>query len=406
VTLPLVFVVGSLITWARAPEVILHPGLWAEDGTVFFQSAYNLGWHAPLTHTYAGYLQTFTRLVADIGLLVPLNGLPLFFVAVAVVGQVLPAVLVSSSRFAKVVPDYRVRLLLAAVYLIVPNSSEINVNLVDVQWHLAVLAVLVVLAAPAVGVWWVFDIATMVLSCLTGPFVLSLLLIVIIVYYRRRQRWTLVLGGIAAVASAIQIVELLTAPRGAHAPLGITASRLAEILGDRIIGNTVLGTATSTSSSFTSHLMVFSILFVICAAAIVGFAMWRGPFELTMFNLWAGLSLAGALASPLVSLHGSQWQALIGDPGSRYWFFPSLAFLADVIWLAGQRGTVRRWAAAGAILVLVAVAAFGVREDFRYPTVAAPNWQAQVRVFDRLPSGKSYAFRLRPRGWTMTLTKK
>ena len=404
--LPLVLVSGCLVAWARSPSVILHPRLYAEDGAVFFRAAYSQGWHAPLSQTYAGYLQTFSRLVADIGLLVPLSRVPLLFAVIALVVQVLPAVLVASRRFARAVPDLRVRLLLAAVYLVLPNSSEVNVVLTNAQWHLAVLAVLVVLAMPAAGAWRVFDLAAMVLAGLTGPFVLSLIVVTAIVYYRRRQGWTLIVGAVALTTGAIQFTELLQAPRPHVGPLGATASRLTEILGGRLIGNTVLGTSTTTSGQFVAHLLAMSILFLVAALVVVGCALWRGPFELKMFNLWAGLTLAGSLASPLASAQGYQWQMLVGNAGDRYWLFPSLAFVADLIWLAGQIRTPWRIPAASAVALLVVFAAFGVREDFRYPVVSAPGWQAQVRQFDRLAPGQSFTFHIRPPGWTMTLTKK
>jgi hypothetical protein len=406
VTLPIVFVAGALITFARGPTVVLHPSLWAEDGKIFFEAAYQLGWHVPLTQTAAGYFQTFPRLIADVGLLVPLRSVPLLFMSVALAVQVLPAVMVASHRYSSAVPDVRVRLLLATLYLVIPNSSEIFVNLTDAQWHLAVLSVLVVLALPATGGWRVFDVAVLALSGLTGPYALSLIVIIVIVFFRRRRRWTLVLGAVTAVGGAVQLVELAAAPRGGTGPLGATLPRLIEMLGGRMVGNTVLGTATSVSHAYLAHLFLYSVLLLAVAAVIVGMALWRGPFELKMFNLWAGLALAGALASPLVSPTGSQWQGLISDAGARYWFFPSLALLADAVWLAGQLRSPRRWMAALAVIFLVAVAAFGIREDFRYPSATVPNWGAQVAAFDKLAPGSSYNFELRPPGWIMTLTKK
>ncbi len=403
--LPAVLVVGCLITFARAPTVIIHPQLWAEDGPIFFQGAYNQGWHVLLLDPQVGYLQTFSRIVADVGLLVPLTWVPALFAAVALVVQVLPAVLLSSRRYARAVPDLRVRLLLAGAYLIIPNSSEVNVDLTNAQWHLAVLAALVVLAVPATGLWRVFDVAVIVLSGLTGPFVLSLVVVVAVVYAYRRQAWTLVLGALALGAAALQLFELITARRPPVGPLGATASRLAELLGGRVIGGTVLGTATSTSRWFSGHLVLYSTIFLVGGALVVGLSLWRGPFELKMFNLWAGLALAGSLVSPLGSEHGSQWQALVRDPGGRYWLFPALAFAADVIWVTGQLRT-RRVAASAAGLLLVAIAAFGIREDFHYPTITAPSWPAQVHRFDRVAPGRAFTFRIRPPGWTMTLRRK
>jgi hypothetical protein len=374
---------------------------------VFFQAAYNQGWHAPLSAAHAGYLQTFPRVVSDVGLLLPLRQVPLLFAGVALAVQVLPAVLVTSRRFATAVPDVWLRVLLAAVYLAVPNSSEVNVNLTDAQWHLALLAVLVVLATPASGPWRLFDLAAIVLSGLSGPFGPSVIVVAAIVYYKRRHGWTLVLGVVAAGTGAIQVAELLVAQRPNVGPLGITATRFIEVLGGRLVGNTVLGTATVDSKLFLSHILVFSSLLLTGSLAVVGMAVWRGPFELKLFNLWAGLVLIGSLASPLASTQESQWQALIVyGSGARYWLLPSLAILVDMVWLAGQIRSPMRIAAVGASLLLVVVVGFGVREDFRYPTIVVQSWPAQVRQFDQMPPGKTYTFQIRPRGWSMTLKKR
>lgn len=403
--LPIVLIGGCLIIFARSPVVIIHPQLWAEDGTVFFQSAYNLGWHAQLFEPQVGYLQTFSRLVADIGLLLPLTWVPALFATTALIVQVLPAVLLSSSRYAMAVPDYRVRLVLAGAYLLIPNSSEVNVDLTNTQWHLAVLATLVVLARPATGAWRVFDIGVVVLSGLTGPFILSLVVVMVVVYVYRRERWTLVLGGLALACAAVQAFELLTVQRPPVGPLGANTQRLLELVGGRVIGATVFGSRTSVSPWFANHLLQWSTVIAIGGIVIIGLAVWRGPFELKMFNLWAGLALAGSLASPLASTHGLQWPALIGDLGARYWLFPSLAFVADVIWLVGQV----RWsriAASSATIVLIIIVIFGVREDFRYPTISAPSWPVQVHKFLQRAPGQSYVFQIRPPGWSMRLQRK
>ncbi len=408
-TIPFVLIAGCIVAWARAPWVFSHPQLWAEDGIVFFESAYEKGWRAPLFEPQAGYLQTFSRLVADIGLYVPLKEVPLLFAVVALVIQVLPAVLIASRRFAHAIPDFRVRLLIAAMYLVVPNSTEVNVDLTNSQWHLAILAVLVVLATPAGTIWRIFDVGAVVLSCLTGPYVLALIVVTVIVLYHRRQRWTMWLGVIALIAGALQMSELFTSVRQKVGPLGATVTRLAEILGGRLIGNTVFGTATTTSVGFYSKLLAYSVLMLIVAAAVIILAVWHGPFELKMFNLWAWLVLAGSLASPLAVIHGSQWNALVYAPGDRYWLFPELAFIVDVIWLAGQAWQplrARQWAGRVGIVIFVLIVAFGVREDFSYPMISAPAWSAQVNQFLRLAPGTSYTFKTRPPGWTMTLTKK
>jgi hypothetical protein len=404
--LPIVFVCGCLIETLRAPQTVLHPELWAEDGAVWFQQAYNHGWFSPLLHSQVGYLQTLSRLVADLGLLLPLKLVPTLFVVVALVVQVLPAVLVASRRFSHVAPDLWVRLLLAGIYLVLPNSYEVNVNLTDAQWHLGLLAVLVVLAVPAGTGWKVFDVLVIALSGLTGPFILSVFVVAAVYYYFRRQRWTGVVGVIAAATGALQGIVLITSNRGRTGPLGPSAGRFAEIVGGRVFANTLLGTATTTSGSFVSHRLLWSVIALALGAAVVGLAVWRGPIELKLFNLFGFLELAAALVSPLVSLHLPQWSLMASEPGSRYWEFPALALLADLVWLAGQWRRVWRALSVVAIAGVLTLFAFGVREDFSYPKIVAPSWPIQVARFDAIPPRHSFTFRIRPPGWTMVLVRK
>jgi hypothetical protein len=403
--LPTVFIVGCLLTLLRSPSTLLRPELWAEDGVVWFHDAYTFGWFGPLRMTDAGYLQTFSRLIADVGLLVPLDQVPRLFTLAALVVQVLPAVLIASKRYAGVVGDYRVRVALAVLYLAVPNSFEINADLTNAQWHLALLAGMVVLAAPPGRTGKAFDLGVILLSGLTGPFVLSLLVITIILYACRRQMWTLILGVLIALTGIIQTIELLTtSSRGQNGPLGMSLPRLVEILGGALFGNTILGASMHTAY-FRAHALLFSSLILVVVLAVMGLASWHGPLELKLFNLFATLVLIGTLASPAATTKGSQWQALSTAAGTRYWFLPSLAFLVDLIWLAGQVWSGRRTVGVLSLVILAAVCLLGVRTDFRYPNMLAPAWGPQVQRFEKVPPGTTFTFVIRP-GWHMTLTKK
>ncbi len=280
-------------------------------------------------------------------------------------------------------------------------------NLTDAQWHLAILAVLVVLATPATGLWRLFDVAAVILSGLTGPFVLSLIVIAAIVFIYRRQRWTLALGVLAAVIGAVQSIELLTAQRPHAGPLGITANRFIEMLGGRLIGNTVLGTSTTTSNWFLAHMVVYSALLLVGTLLGIGFAIWKGPFELKLFNLWAGLVLAGSLVSPLASIHGSQWQALIGGHGRPLLAF-SLAGIPRGHDLA-RRSDSNGEAGCGDCGCRGPGGGRRIRHTRRISDIRRLRRRVgrlRSAKFGELPSGNSFTFKIRPAGWTMTLTRK
>lgn len=395
-------VVGVLVTYARCPVTLRHPELYAEDGAFWFANAYDNGPLRPLLWAHTGYLQTFPRLVADVGLLVPLRRLPLLFVAVAVVVQVLPAGVVASRRFATVIPSFPVRLAFAAAYLLVPNSQEVNANLTNAQWHLALLAFLVVVA-DAGGAWWaVFDVVVVVLCALTGPFAIVLGPLAAVAYLVRRRRWTGILAALLCLGGVVQLVSLLVSPRGTFAPLGVGLGRFAEIVGGQVVGGTVIGSASST----VAH-PVACVLLLAGGAAVGALALWKGPMELRLFNVFALALLVSALVSPVASVTTDQWVVLAHDAGARYWFFPTLALLADLLWLAGRTRLWRGAPAAAASAVLVLAVALGVRTSFSYvPITPRPNWAAEVASFQRLPPGRPYTFEIVPTGVAMTLVRK
>lgn len=397
---------GSVIAFLRCPETIRHPELYAEDGLVWFSGAYQQGPFHPLLEAHTGYLQTFPRLVADAGLLVPLRWLPMFFVLAALVVQVMPAALVASRRFATLVPSFPVRLLLALTYLLIPNSAEVNANLTNAQWHLGLLAFMVVIADDG-GWWWRgFDLAVVVLSGLTGPFVLVVAPIALIVLYVRKRTWTRVLAAILCVEAVVQAVVLLTSPRETYAPLGVTLGRLIEIGGGQVVGGTLLGPpATEAGHVLTDNPGVGALL-LISGIALCGVALLWGSMELRLLNVFAIVVLISSLLSPVVTNTGTQWQALTADAGARYWYYPTIALIVDLIWLVGQR---RRWRGVPAITaatLLVVVVLFGFRTSFEYqPLLPRPNWPAEVQQFESVKAGHPYTFYITPDGWKFTLVK-
>ena len=396
-------VAGVLVCTSRSFAALAHPELWAEDGRDWFAGAYNRGWFAPLLEPHTGYLQTFPRLVADLGLLVPLGRLPLLFVLVALVVQVLPAVVVVTRRFAHVVPSRPLRLVLAAAYLCVPNSREVNLNLTNAQWHLGLLAVLVVLAAPGGRAWRVADVALVVVSGLTGPFCIALVPVAAAVAWARRTGWSLVLATGVAACAAIQLVELAGSPRGHYGPLGASWPRLVEILGGEVAGGTFLGQTTLTAVLTGAHALAVCTALCVAGAVLAGAALLLGPLELRLFNLFAGLVLAASLLTPVVSVARPQWLALVDDGQMRYWLYPTLALVADALWLAA-RVRPRPALAAGVVLV-ASLAVLGIPQDWRYRPLGRIDWQAEVVAFDRAPAGSRFTFAIDPHPWTMVLVK-
>lgn len=430
-----VAVVAVAAVVARRPAAVTHPALWAEDGKYWFADAYNQGPWAPLAHAHTGYLQTFSRLVADLGLLLPLRQVPALFAAAAIAVQVLPAVLVASRRFEAAVPSRWARLAAAGVYLAVPNSFEVDANLTNAQWHLALLALLCMLATPANRWWRALDVGAVVLSGLSGPFTLALAVVGGVWVWRGpRRRWHVVLWAVALALAVAQGLELLLTPRAAGlAPLGVNPFRLVAAVGGQVglagtIGMHGITALAGQPHAFDAQAVGFAVLLAIWGAALA----W-GPPALRVATLYAVAILAASLASPVTSPPAPRWQVLITANGARYWFIPLVAYLWDALWLAGAavaavarrrsaagpvpwrepRGVTHpaRWTAVRAVaaslgvVVVVASATVGMPADWSYPALPPVHEGPAIAALHRARPGTAVVFPIEPPGWEMVLVK-
>ncbi|MGA7937436.1 MAG: hypothetical protein WCA35_28050, partial [Kovacikia sp.] len=69
----LVFLIAFALLVLRQPGSVFNAQFWAEDGTIFYANAYNLGAIHSLFLPYAGYLCFVQRLVASFIQLFPLE---------------------------------------------------------------------------------------------------------------------------------------------------------------------------------------------------------------------------------------------------------------------------------------------------------------------------------------------
>jgi len=239
-----VFAVACALVVSRRPDALLNPQFYYEDGTVFYADAHNVGGLGTLLLPYRGYFVMAQRLGALAALAVPLARAPLAFNLLAIAVEALPAVLLASRRYAHVAPRRAARLALAFLYVALPGVWGLIATLTNAQWHLAALALLVVLAAPATGLAWrAFDVAALVLSGLSGPMCFALVPIAAIVWYVRRDRWAAVLFGIAVATACVQAASLVLqpAPTATPVPLGASAGVLAQLVAQRVVYAALVG---------------------------------------------------------------------------------------------------------------------------------------------------------------------
>jgi hypothetical protein len=289
-----------------------------------------------------------------------------------------------------------------------PNSYEVFVNLTNAQWHLAVLAFLVVVSRPPAGCTGrVFDGAVLLLSGLSGPFCLLLLPVAAWQFAETRSRTARRRLGLLLAASLVQVVCLIaTIDTRAPAPLGAGPRRFARIVALNIVlavefGQHSLPRVMDSDLWQPSNLLPVAI--TISAFVLCVFAWWAGSGLLRKVGLFAAVTFAGALLHPQVSLNEEQWMVMsFPGFGNRYYIFPMLAWIGVLFALAGCRTRALRYAGTGLLALMIV----GITGDWKYPDMAPTNFLQTARAFEAAAPGTAMKFSINPGNNVMWLTKR
>jgi hypothetical protein len=396
-----VFFYAAAAIAVRAPDMLLNPQFYAEGGT-WYEEAYNMGWARTLLVPAGGYyLGIFPRLLTAVSLLFPLRFAPLFTNLCGIALQALPVSILLTSRCSRWGP-LSTRLLMAAVYLALPNAGEIHVNLANAQWHLCLSACLLALAnPPAHWGWKVFDIGVLLLCGLTGPFCLLLLPVAAVFWWKRRQNWSAIVCCLLAITSALEGLALLRGgwQQRIHTPLGATPLLFAKILAGQVYLGALIG-----QNEFASRASLPAVAAVfLIGTSVLGWCLLKNGWELRLFIVFSAMLLAAALRSPLAAGLQRQWEFLATSTGGRYWFFPMLAVSWSLIWCATQSAS--KPCQIFAMMCLAAMLC-GEMRDWKYPPFPDKHFLQYVNKFDAAPPGTVVTIPLCPEGCNMQLIKK
>lgn len=400
-----VVAVAVAVIFSRRPDALTTPQFYAEDGAQWFQDAYAMGAWQALFVSYQGHFLLQPRLVALIATPFGPGPAPLIYNLLGLGFQVAPILLFLSRRFEVVLPAIWVRLALSAVYLVMP-SAELNVTIASAQFHLAILAVLVLIAPPPENRWWgAFDLVTVALCALTGAFVYVLLPCAVIWWAVRRRAWTGVLCAVLTAGLVAQVWSLFLGPRGQY-PLGANLPDLFIIICDRVILGGLFAEVGGTHVVVAGLPHAGLIALGVCAVAapIVAYALLRAPWELRVFDLFAGGIAAAGIAQPLVSAQGHQWMIMATtNSGERYFLMAQVAGVVTLLWAASRLP--RAWLRGGAWLLTAAAMASGLVAAWQYPAFINYDWPHEASLITSSAPGTHLSLPINPGPpWAVTIT--
>ncbi len=399
-TLAALACVFALLLMSRDPRVVTRAELWGDDGWSWYPDAYNHGL-ASLLLPVGGYLNTLQRLGGLVGQLVPLRWAPTLFAALALAVQILPPLFFVSARMANAVPSAGYRLLIALVYLMLPNMIEAHANLTNSMWHLATLALLVVMAVPAAGLAGRgFDLGVLTVSGLSGPFCAMLSPIAMLRFWHGRSPDSGRKLSIVLATVLVQAAVYLNSPPGARsaAPLGAGPRMLARIVATQVLLGAEFGYNAIARLPGAPFWQDNAPALAICGGALglTAVALLRGGWPLRGLCLFASLLLCAVLLKPSMSTTEPQWRLMTIPPmGNRYFMLPMVAWICVLFTLAADRSRLLR--GIGVTLLLI-VLGWGIPQDWKYMDFPRTDFVARARAFAEAPPGTTMSFPQLPPG--------
>lgn len=397
-----VFGIALLMIFSRWPALLIHAQFYAEDGAVWYAQAYNTGWLHSLTMPQAGYLQTLPRLGVGLALLFPLHEAPLVMTLLGMAIQCLPVLILLSPRCRDWAP-LPVRLVLAAIYIALPNAREVHVVLTNGQWHLALAESLLAFARPPQS--WpgrVFDVVVFLIGGFSGPFCIVLAPMVLLYWWERRQRWSLVITAVMSVGAVAEFIFLMHSTDRDQGELGARFITLVRMVGGDVVTCAVFG-----AHSFALR-VPWPLLLVIAVGGltVIFYCMRFAKLEWKLFLLYTAALFAASLHNPLM-VNGRApkplWDLLVGDYSARYWFLPTLAFLWSAVWCARYARS-RLFKIAGKSLLFLTL--IGMLGDWEYKGYIDENFPAFAQEVEKAKPGTLVTIPIVPEGWHMDLVKK
>jgi hypothetical protein len=408
-----VLALAVLLILGRAPQLILAPRLWAEEGTIYFAYASGHPWFQALVHPHLGYFALWPNLATVLAAQVPLLWAPAVTTGCALLVQLLPPTLIATSTAPLFRGGVR-RLLGVLIVVLAPMSGEGWLNSINSQFFFALAACLVLLeplptASPLrrLSMRWLLGLAG-----LTGPVTGFLLPIFLLRAVRERGReariHAAILGACALVQGGCIVTAGLTGSAGVLERLGtLGLPTVGAILGIKAVlvplGGFPLGAfaAERYVLAHTTPLGMWMGLGWLGGVVGLGWLAWRRLPVAEALALVGGFVCVTLLS--IATTLGEKLALVLPLAGQRYFLVPSA--LVGLLLLALATTGPQRRPAARTVVAAALLGGYLLNAVLAFPATvpvgsALPQWRAEVAHWERDPQ---HALQIWPPGWEFVL---
>jgi hypothetical protein len=391
----------AVLICARLPNIILEGRFWGEDARPAFRQAWTLPWYNALIDSHGGYVSLVPNLAGLLARhLAPLEYAPYVCIAVALLIQVCPAILLATARDQWL--SGRIRLVAALLLVATPPvSEEVWLSTSHTQEHLALCTALILALDVRGRSMALFRLALLVLAAFTGPGAWAL-----IPFFAFRaaadRSWGRGVQTVVLVAATIIQLLFFFRLRPERAFATPQTQLLIFFVRDLVIP--LLG-----------HQQALKIAAALPAEVAAGHApVWPMALTVLVFGGFAAVIFWQRIQPAIWMFASGITLAVLGysfafegganllyvDFGLHYSFAPNVLFALSWLALASLGRNDTRIVASAVVVWLIAVGA----HEYFVPSApyfaSGPNWRSEVAAWRADPN---YLLRIWPETWLMPL---
>jgi hypothetical protein len=395
----LILTTTTIILFIRKTDSILNPQFWAEDGVIFFLQQYEQGASA-IFQPYAGYLHLVPRLIAFFAdLFFPYSFAPYVYNY----SSLLITLLVIASIYSRRFTIGNKNLLSLTIVLIPHYTSEVFLNITNLQWILAILIIITLLKEPPhpkygnVYLQIVSDLTVIICCGLTGPFIIFLTPFFMWKYFNNKSRYSFIIVLVVIAVASMQTLFIINSP-----PLALGGEKVnqesgsyAKVIGQKLFGNLFLGISVpyQISPSILCILLLFIIFF------ISDLSIDSGNKRASLIFVFLSFSFAVVLAT-LYRFKANLQLLIPPGNGPRYFYLPYIMMVWSLIVCVEQK---EAWKSTIVKVLLCAALISSLTSGFHSGAFIDYEWKLHSRLIGKK---QNLVIPINPEGWQVRISQK
>lgn len=400
--------VFAILFCLRRPDIWIGGRFWAEEGTYFYHNALVQPPSEALTYVFGGYLNLaanfFTLLSTWI---VPIDYAPYVTIFAGLLFALLPFFLLFTAQDAWL-QNFRTKLIITFLFLLVPASSEISLQSLHIQFYLALSCAIIAALETQNNYQRWFRLAVLFFAPLCGLMVIPLIAVFGLRFIVERKWLRFEQTLFLAIGSAVQIFFFYQHISGSTRHYGFSVVDFLSVCFARDLLIPFLG-MNRLSIHFihglhqalqNHHIPLRTCL--IALIAMIPILFWLLRYPKTRPAFWFLLS---ALLLRAISIYGGIGGALdMIDPYSseRYIFCSQALFCLALVYFAVSLTGLNKKIVDFLILWLIFVGMFNYL--FPFPATAhGPSWHKEISIWK---NDHNYKPKCWPDSWAVEIPNK